>query len=81
MEKVIGAASPNHFKQMECLRAFVGADTITYKDLGNGEDYTLSKGGKELVISARYNKVDGGFLAVDDGEIWKDLRKNRKNVP
>ena len=63
--QVIGAASVAHRAQMRLLAEFAGADSIAYADLGNGEGYTLVKGGRSLVIKARGNKVDGGFLAVD----------------
>ena len=44
---------------------FVGADSIEYMDLDNGEDYVLKKDGKTLIIKARHNSVDGGFLAIE----------------
>lgn len=66
MGRVIGAATPAHAKQMERLRAFAGADTITYEDLDKKENYTLKKGGEVLIIKARYNIVDGGFLVIDN---------------
>jgi len=72
MEKVIGAASYYHSKQMEELRAFCGADSIRYEDLGNMENYFLEKGNKTLQIKACYNKVDGGFLSITGDNVIRE---------
>ena len=72
MEKIIGAASPAHRKQMERLLIFSGADSIRYVDHGNNESYFLTKGGRTLLVKACYNRIDKGFLSVswenDDGD-------------
>lgn len=65
MAKVINAASPRHHAQMELLADFAGVDEIEYEDLGNGEVYTMRKGGQQLVLKACGNRFDGGFLCVD----------------
>ena len=65
MARIIGAGSPGHEEQMRKLAEFVGAESIEYKNLGKGEDYVLTKGGQTLVLKARGNMYDGGFLAVD----------------
>ncbi len=63
--KIVGAASDKHAKQMRTLAKFCGAERIKYEDLGSGEDYTLTKRGKVLIVKARGNKYDGGFLAIE----------------
>ena len=70
--KIIGAGSEAHYKQLETLREFCGADSIRYEDLGNMENHFLEKNGKTLLIKACYNKVDGGFLSVTGD---KELRE------
>ena len=66
--RVVDAASPKHTKQMECLGEFLALTSISYKDHGNRETYTLERqDGKKLEIRACGNQYDGGFLAV--GEI------------
>lgn len=62
--EIINAASEKHRAQMERLAAFCRVDTVEYKDLGNGEVYTLKRGSETLILSALGNKVDGGFLCV-----------------
>jgi hypothetical protein len=37
-------------------------DSIEYIDLGNGEDYVITKGDRSFILQARGNKIDGGFL-------------------
>ena len=64
MDKVIGSASPKHHEQMELLREFCGADSISYTDHGDTEDYFLTKGDRTIVVKACYNRVDKGFLSV-----------------
>ena len=63
--QVINASSPEHAAQIGALGEFVGADSIEYEDRGNGENYLITKGGKQLLIKARGNKFDGGFLSIE----------------
>lgn len=65
MANIVNVASENHAQQMKRIAEFMEADSITYKDLGNGKDYILIKGGKSLTLSVRGNKFDGGFLCVE----------------
>jgi hypothetical protein len=62
--KIINPGSDKHREQLEMLAQFIGADEIEYKNLGNGEDYLVRKGGFTLTLSVRGNKFDGGFLCV-----------------
>ncbi len=66
--KIVGAASDNHRIMMSTLCEFCGAESIKYKDLGNGEDYTLEKDGNKILIKARGGKFDGGFLVIEKVE-------------
>jgi|GEM_PF-6460042 hypothetical protein len=62
MAKIINAASDNHKAMMERIAEVTEVDSITYEDLGNGENYILVKNGKKVILMARGNRVDGGFL-------------------
>jgi len=63
MTKIVNAASDNHWKMMQRIVDVTGVDSITYEDLGEGENYTLTKDGKTVVLMIRGNSVDGGFLS------------------
>jgi len=64
MPKITNAATERHHRQMETLAEFLELDEIRYEDLGNGEDYHLTRGGKTLPLHVRGNRFDGGFLSV-----------------
>jgi len=69
---IINASSDNHRAQMQTLGDFIGADEIIYTDLGNGEDYRITKNGATLMLKVRGNNKDGGFLCVDsEVDPWK----------
>lgn len=63
--RIVGAASDHHREQMAAIAAFSWADAVEYADLGNGEDYTLTKGRERIVLRVRGNRADGGFLSVE----------------
>jgi hypothetical protein len=48
------------------LGEFIGADIIEYEDVGNGEIYKVTKGGKVLSINVCSNRVDGGYLLLGE---------------
>lgn len=60
--EVIGAKTDNSYCYIKEFGEFIGADSIEYVDLGNGENYIIEKDGQVMEIHARGNKVDGGFL-------------------
>ncbi len=62
---IINPASPEHSAQMRALAEFAQCDSITYRDLGSGEDYVLTRGQEVLTLNVRGNKDQGGFLCVD----------------
>jgi hypothetical protein len=63
--EVRNAASPSHEKQMRQLGEFFGLKAITYEDLGNGENYVLTReDGQELILRVRGNRDQGGFLVI-----------------
>jgi hypothetical protein len=64
MSDVIGAKSDRHHQQMSVLADITGCD-VTYKDLGNGEDYVLWKDGRSVTLQIRGNRVDGGFMSIE----------------
>ena len=73
--------SPRHEEQLRTLADFCGLDRVAYEDLGNGENYTLEKDGKQIVLRVSGNRCDGGFLCVDFGQpaaTWKDLNQGEK---
>jgi len=66
--EVINAANSRHGQKMKELGEFLGLKAIAYKDLGNGEDYILTReDGEELTLKIRANRDQGGFLAVKRG--------------
>ena len=67
--RIVNAASEEHRAQMERVANFCGAEEVAYKDLGNGEDYTLTRGDKVLVLQVRGNRVDGAFMCIHSGTI------------
>lgn len=64
--EIISESSQVHRNMMEKLAKVCNAHKIEYKDLGNGEEYTLTKteGGSEVTskITICSNKIDGGFI-------------------
>jgi len=63
MANIINAFSYNHKQMMKRIADVTEADSIRYEDLGNGENYTITKNGKSVVLMIRGNKIDGGFLS------------------
>lgn len=64
MFRIIDAATEHHRRQMETLAEFLELDEVRYEDLGNGENYHLTKSGKTLTLHVRGNRFDGGFLSI-----------------
>jgi len=63
--EVRNAGSLKHGQQMKQLGEFLGLKSITYEDLGNGEDYVLTReDGQELTLRVRGNQDQGGFLVI-----------------
>lgn len=48
-----------HYLQLEKLALFMGVDKIEFNELGDGEEYTLTKNGKNIRL-----KVNGGILEI-----------------
>jgi len=63
--EVRNASSSSHSQQMKQLGEFLGLKSITYEDLGNGENYVLTReDGQELTLRVRGNRDQGGFLVI-----------------
>ncbi len=62
---IIGATSETHKRQLKELAKFAGAETIEYRNLDAGENYILTKEGKTIVLRARSNRFNGGFMCID----------------
>jgi len=67
--KVVGIKSyPKQGPPLEEFGEFISADKIAYKDLDDGELYTIHKEGQVFEIRISSNKIDGG---------WANFRKKK----
>ena len=64
---IVGAVSPIHEQWMKELGIFLCLLAIEYEDIGDGENYILTKyNGRKIVLRVRANKVDGAFLTIGE---------------
>lgn len=66
--EIVGAATEKHAAMIATMARVTGATRIVYADLGNGEDYTVTTPIGTMKLSVRWNRFDGGFLAVEESQ-------------